>query len=292
MKCRLCGGKAILRRDRGDLSLHGCPLCGFISGLPAEDLAVVDRYAHDYERAAPPAPDARYAEWLAHAEAEVGVGRLLEVGAGRGGFVRNALRRGWATSATEVSLSGLEELRRTEATVFAGDVTEAGYPGAHFDLVVSLEVLEHLPDPMAHLREFLRITRPGGLLLLTTPNFRGLSGRWLGLRWRVVTPEHLGYFSPPTLTGALREAGYQRIQVRSRSLDISTWRSSLRSATPHFDPHASARLRDSVECSGTLRPLKEAVNAVLDITGLGDSLLAWARRGNSAVTRGCIESRR
>ncbi len=237
----------------------------------------MDRYAGWYERAAPPAPDLRYAEWLAHAEAEVGAGRLLEVGAGCGGFVHAALRRGWDVAATEVSLSGLDELRRTQAAVFAGDLTEADYPRGSFDLVVSLEVLEHLPDPMSHLREYLRVTRPGGLLLLTTPNFRGFSARCLGLRWRVVTPEHLCYFSPQTLIAGLRKAGYQQIRVRSRSLDISTWRASLHGASPQFDPYASARLRDTVESSGTLRPLKEAVNAVLGATGLGDSLLAWAR---------------
>jgi len=278
MKCRLCGGRTVLREDRGDIALHVCAECGFVSGASPVTPAAADRYARYHEGAAPPPPDVRYAEWLGRAEAEVGIGRLLEVGAGRGAFVRAALRRGWATSATEVSRSGLDELRRTEAAVFAGDVTEAGYPDAYFDLVVSLEVLEHLPEPMSHLRESRRITRPGGLLLVTTPNIRGLSGRFLGLRWRVVTPEHLGYFSPPTLIGALGHAGYRQVRVRSRSLDISTWQASFRSTTPRFDPQASACLRDAVESSGTLRLIKETVNAVLGATGLGDSLLAWARR--------------
>ncbi len=45
-----------------------------------------------------------------------------------------------------------------------------------------------------------------------------------------------------------------------------------------FDPEASARLRDSVEGRPALRAAKEAVNVVLGWTGLGDSLLLWARR--------------
>lgn len=278
MRCRLCGGLTILRGEREDLTLHRCRECGFVSGLASAIVPPTEQYAHYYDRAAPPAPDGRYGEWLARAEVELGVGRLLEVGAGRAGFVRVALGRGWSVSATEVSRSGLEELRRTEAAVFAGDMTEASYPDAYFDLLVCLEVLEHLPAPMSHLEEFYRITRPGGLLLLTTPNFRGISGRLLSMRWRVVTPEHVGYFSPSTLTQALTRAGYRRVRVRSRSLDISTWGASLRSTTPQFDPHASACLRDAVESSGVLRRAKEAVNAALRVTGLGDSLLAWARK--------------
>ena len=127
------------------------------------------------------------------------------------------------------------------------------------------------------LKELARVTRAGGLLLLTTPNFGGLSRRWLGLGWRVVDPEHLGYFTARTLARALTEAGYGRVRTRARSLDISTWRRG-RGRVAAFDPHAAARVRDGVQSSATLRAAKEAVNVVLGATGLGDTLLTWARR--------------
>lgn len=194
-----------------------------------------------------------------------------------GGLVRVAMRRGWSVDATEVSPLALRALRATGATVFAGQVEEAGYAGGRFDLVVSLEVLEHLPAPLGHLRELARVTRAGGLLLLTTPNFGGLSRRWLGLRWRGVDPEHLGYFTARTLSWALKQAGYGRVRTRARSLDISTWLRG-RGQVAAFDPHATARVRDGVQSSATLRVAKGAVNVVLSVTGLGDTLLTWARR--------------
>jgi SAM-dependent methyltransferase len=195
--------------------------------------------------------------------------------------VRNALRRGWATSATEVSLPGLEELRRTEATVFAGDVTEAGYPGAHVDLVVSLEVLEHLPDPMAHLREFLRITRPGGLLLLTTHS-KG-PRRWLGLRW-VVTRS----------IGLLFAADVDRRSQGSRIPAIKYAHASRHLDGAHpcaahasLDPHASARLRD---LSSAREPFVPQGSSQRGSTSRDWGLtLAWASLRFGA-TRGCIES--
>jgi SAM-dependent methyltransferase len=163
--------------------------------------------------------------------------------------------------------------------VFAGDVAAARYADAQFDLVVSVEVLEHLPAPLTHLREVSRITRPGGLLLLTTPNFNGLSRRLLGMRWRVIDPEHLGYLTPLTVSRLLREVGYRQVQVRPRSLDLLSWRRGTGpDGAGRFDPHASARLRDTVEGSRVLRPAKAIVNGVLQMTGLGDSLLVWARR--------------
>jgi SAM-dependent methyltransferase len=193
--------------------------------------------------------------------------------------VRAALARGWTVDATEISQSAMGPLRSTGATVFAGDVVAACYPDNYFDMVVSLEVLEHLPVPLSHLRELARITRTGGLLLLTTPNFRGLSGRCLGMRWRVIDPEHLGYFTASTLSSALRRAGYRDIHVASRSLDVLNWRRGTGHAKSRpFDPQAAARLREAVEARMLLRLGKIVVNGALRITGLGDSLLAWARR--------------
>jgi SAM-dependent methyltransferase len=279
MDCRVCGTRTLLLVDRGDVALYRCAACDFVSGYPSVPLEPEQRYERYYDKPAPPAPDVRYHEWLTQAEAAVGRGRLLEVGAGSGGFSRAALARGWEVDATEISKSALGELRASGGTVFAGDVAAACYPDRRFDLVVSLEVVEHLPAPLAHLTELCRVTRPEGLLLLTTPNFFGISGRWLGARWRVVSPEHLGYFTLSTLSSTLRRAGYQSVRVTSRSLDVLSWR---RGAGPagarEFDAQTAARLRDTVQAWPVLRFGKMAANGVLRIAGLGDSLLVWARR--------------
>jgi SAM-dependent methyltransferase len=281
MSCRLCGGPTVVAAEREDLTLHRCATCGFVSGNPRQRPSTTDRYRHYYREDPPPAPEYRYEEWLVEAERRVGRGRVLEIGAGTGAFVRVALRRGWSVSANEVSATGLSRLRETGAEIFEGTVEDAGFADAAFDLVVSLEVLEHLPEPSSHLKELARITCAGGLLLLSTPNFDGVSRRWLGARWRVVEPGHLGYFTPRTLRAALRRAGYARARVRSRSLDISTWRESAvkgRDGVASFDPDASARLRDTVQSRPILRIAKDSVNTLLGLTGLGDSLLVWARR--------------
>jgi len=279
MRCRICEAGASLWKDRGDVALYRCATCGFISGQPSRAVPSDERYRDYYGSVAPASPDARYREWLARAEAEVGRGRLLEVGAGSGGFARVALARGWVVDVTEISASSIGALHATGATVFSGDVTAACYSDNRFDLVVSLEVLEHLPAPLAHLRELGRITRSGGLLLLTTPNFDGLSRRCLGPRWRVIAPEHLGYFTPSTLARAVREAGYRRVWVASRSLDVLSWRRGTGPAGARpFDPQAAARVRDTVEGHGVLRAGKTTVNRILRLMGLGDSLLVWASR--------------
>lgn len=53
------------------------------------------------------------------------------------------------------------------------DVTALGFADARFDCLVSLDVLEHVPDHRAALREFSRILAPGGRLVLTVPFYEG-----------------------------------------------------------------------------------------------------------------------
>jgi SAM-dependent methyltransferase len=275
--CRLCGQAALDAGGRAEIALRRCPACAFVSGYPAEAVEAEQRYAGYYAKSEPPPPLHRYAEWLDRLEGAVGRGRLLEVGAGRGALARLAVERGWKVDATEVSTTGLEHLGATGARVFAGDLESAGYETAAFDAVLSIEVIEHVPRPGRHLAEIARVTRPGGRLLLTTPNLRGLSGRWFGTRWRVIHPEHLGYFTPSTLRAALRQAGFADVSVRTRSLDVTSWRPA-RGEAMAFDPHAAAATRDRVEGSLLSRTAKTLVNAGLALTGLGDTLFVWARR--------------
>jgi 2-polyprenyl-3-methyl-5-hydroxy-6-metoxy-1,4-benzoquinol methylase len=51
------------------------------------------------------------------------------------------------------------------------------YPGASFDLVACVEVFEHIEDQFALAREFFRVLKPGGRVLLTTPNVLNINSR-------------------------------------------------------------------------------------------------------------------
>jgi len=72
--------------------------------------------------------------------------------------------------------------REIHGTALAGtDVLTPGaplpYADGHFDAVVSMDVVEHLVDPVPWLEQALRVLKPGGLLFLTTPNYASRSLR-------------------------------------------------------------------------------------------------------------------
>jgi SAM-dependent methyltransferase len=108
--------------------------------------------------------------------------RVLEIGCGRGTFARYLAERGAHLVAADFSPAAVEHARRRlegfDATAIVADIQAIPFPDRYFDVVISQETLEHVPDPMRGLAELVRVTRPGGKLLVTTPNYLSLVGLW------------------------------------------------------------------------------------------------------------------
>jgi SAM-dependent methyltransferase len=110
--------------------------------------------------------------------------RVLEVACGRGGFTLQLARAGGIVTGCDFSLAALritqEKLRLADiptlATLVQGDAQTLPFANDSFDILVSCETIEHVPDVQGALCEFFRVTRPGGRLFLTTPNYFNFMG--------------------------------------------------------------------------------------------------------------------
>jgi 2-polyprenyl-3-methyl-5-hydroxy-6-metoxy-1,4-benzoquinol methylase len=147
-------------------------------------------------------------------------GRLLDVGCGTGMFLQVARRRGWEVVGTELSRHGAATAARDGFRVHAGEVWEADLPPDTFDVVSCWHVIEHVTDPRRFLAECYRVMRPGGTLVLATPNlddriFRAAYLLARGRRARLFEPGerelHLFFFSASTLDRLAREVGFERV---------------------------------------------------------------------------------
>ena len=110
--------------------------------------------------------------------------RVLEVACGRGGFVRQLANAGAVVTGCDFSSAALRAARSKllvpdaapRATLVQGDAQNLPFAPNSFDVVISCETIEHLPQVQAAVEEMHRVTRPGGKLFLTTPNYFNFMG--------------------------------------------------------------------------------------------------------------------
>jgi SAM-dependent methyltransferase len=131
--------------------------------------------------------------------------RLLEIGCSRGSFLLDAREAGAAVFGMEIDA----DARRFVADLgihCSETMTQVAAEGP-YDIIVALNVIEHLTDPRGWLRQTSDALTTGGLLVLWTPNAAQadtLGAGWIGFR---VDLDHLTYFSARTLTPLLVDAG-------------------------------------------------------------------------------------
>jgi 2-polyprenyl-3-methyl-5-hydroxy-6-metoxy-1,4-benzoquinol methylase len=149
-------------------------------------------------------------------------GRLLDVGCGDGAFLREAAGYGWTVSGTEFSPAGARLARAAGVPVFAGELREARFPDAGFDVITCWHVIEHVADPRRLLAEMHRLLTPGGALLLATPNLNDRifqSAYVLARRRRPRLYEaderevHLFIYSADTLQKLVASEGFTDIRI-------------------------------------------------------------------------------
>ena len=144
--------------------------------------------------------------------------RLLEVGCAAGAVLEAAAGRGWTVQGVEYSPDAAREAGAHGVPVHTGGLEDAALPDASQDVVFLGDVLEHVPDPAATLREAARVLAAGGALALRGPLTTNSIARGLGLAAmdafgrRLVLrepPYHLWEFEPETLAKLVRGAGFE-----------------------------------------------------------------------------------
>lgn len=165
---------------------------------------------------------ARRLRWL---ERYVQPGILLDVGCALGFFLDEAHGRGWQVSGLDVSQYAVDYTRdRFGYDVRLGSLLQQEFPANAFDLVSLWDVIEHVADPKAYLHASAKLLRPGGVVVLATPDVGSIPARLTGKRWvgYKLSEEHVYYFSRVTLTAMLEGAGFEVLDFRHIGKYVTT----------------------------------------------------------------------
>lgn len=288
--CAVCGNTASARLlQKFELWISRCERCGFVFAnprLPGEE--IWKRYSPTYFRDEylPTLGvrdghydltffDRRHEPMLRLISRQVApAGRLLEVGAGAGFFGKAAERAGWRVSGIEVSPEAVAFAReRLGLDVRSEAAEQMSFPPASFDAAVMFDVIEHLLDPRRALEAVREVLRPGGLLVVTTPNIHALSRLGLGRQWAVLSPaEHLSYFSEATLRPLLERTGFRRVRFERRYAGFGVYETMNPNYTHAPDRWRARLYRVFVNTAGRL------VYRWVQALGKGDTLLCLARK--------------
>ncbi len=117
-------------------------------------------------------------------------------------------------------ISQVKQRRSNVESVILGDMTDSDLPDASFDLVVSVEVIEHVEADAKFVSEIARVLKPGGTFLLTTPN-----GDWVENK----NPDHKRHYHKTELQRLLEES-FSDVQIdyaiaggRYRKMGLRSW---------------------------------------------------------------------
>ena len=231
---------------------------------------------------------ARRLRWIERCAGALAGRRVLDAGCGAGGYVRALSAQGASAHGVEIDAEKLAKARASadvRARLVRGDLERAPFATACFDLVLLNEVLEHVPDDAAALREAFRLLRPGGALIVFAPNRlfpfethgvhtrggRAVSHVWPGVSWlplslsRVVFRHWARNYWPWQLARMLRESGFA---VRRRGF-----------AWPTFENISGRQPGWMRALSGALRAAAWLCERIPCVRAFGSSQLLVAVKG-------------
>lgn len=230
VSCPLCGSAPgiTLRQDFDPFRVVTCNGCGLVFLSPRlTESAILKLYAEEAYYVSEVAGRGydEYLEvrpnWLrtfTRRLDEIGKyqkpGKVLDIGCGPGFFLEAAQAKGYDAYGLDPS----DYIVRVAREKFGdriqhGVIETAVYPAEEFDLVVAFDTFEHIYHPLAWLKAVRRVLKPGGLLAITTPDPSSMLAKLSGKHWvSFKLPEHVYYWSPPTIRRALTN-GWEVLEI-------------------------------------------------------------------------------
>jgi 2-polyprenyl-3-methyl-5-hydroxy-6-metoxy-1,4-benzoquinol methylase len=294
--CPLCLGSGAPAFSKDGYQHCRCSVCGSIYVHPApspEELAAYYADAGGQQNSqicwAGSSRHAHHAwRWaVRRAEALAGIGPLLDVGCGAGQFLSFARESGWEdVEGVELSPVAAEAARRSSgARVSCADFFAVNLAPGRFAAVSMWDVFEHVREPRRFLARCFEILRPNGVLVVSTPNWRGLTLRARGREsLLVMPPEHLTIATATGVRAALEAAGFVVRGVRTVDVHLRDWLVLGRSALGRRDTAepgeraAHAKAYSSLTGARAFGALQAAANLALGALRLGDQILVMAQR--------------
>ena len=250
--CRICGaGLQDKLYTVNTYELARCSACAFVQvlnldiGLDLEDLygeAYFESAKYDDQQTQARENDRRIE--LLDSVLDDAQSKVLDAGCATGDFIAAARSRYelFGVDLSPAAIAQAQKLYPDIAERFSASPLDVlPFADNYFDAITLWDVIEHVRDPVDTCRSLARCLKPGGFLLLSTPDIGSLTARILKGRWAFMTPpEHLGFFSAKSATHLLEEVLAMEIVesfTRGKWVNAGFLAYKLRRVFPEFVPN-------------------------------------------------------
>ena len=228
--CPICGQGGAQEWLRAPDRFHGrpekynlvrCPACSLVwlSDPPKPDqmhLHYTDAYHRLISAAGENSPH-RWRDRKAALAPHKQSGTLLDLGCSSGSFLESMKDQPWKLYGVEMSAEGARMAEaRSGAHVFVGDIPDAPFAPASFDVITCFDVLEHVYKPRRVMERVGEWLKPGGIFYVLVPNIDSAEARSLGSYWHgLELPRHLSHFSPTSLGNLAKSVGLHEVSLQT-----------------------------------------------------------------------------
>ena len=230
--CGVCGSQAYLPLYSAPLfsPYHDCEVvecteCSMVRTQPRPTLAQLElTYSSQYYSYTPPNPDSLGSRWKAFAMRQgnprlypyvipvklKGYEAICDIGCGAGSWL-SCMRKAFPES----KLYGFEigddaaqlASHAAQAEIKTGDLLHTGWPDNSFDYMTFWDVLEHVQEPIVVMNEVYRLLKPGGTVVIVSPDFDCLYSKiFKQYWWALLFDQHLHHFSKTSLSHLFQRA--------------------------------------------------------------------------------------
>lgn len=147
---------------------------------------------------------------------------LIDIGCGHGDYLKRMKDLGWNVLGIEPDPVAAALTRQQGIPVVNGTLADAGLPEGTADQITLQHVIEHLPDPLAAVRECYRLLKKEGRLVIYTPNNQSLGHRSFGSSWYALDPpRHFFVFSPTSMALLFQASPFREWRIRTVSVSAA-----------------------------------------------------------------------
>lgn len=280
--CLLCNSNRLRDlKEYSETSLCKCQDCSFIFARKIPTSEELENFygGENYNRTnyLSPITVHRYQELLDDFEKYRKTNKILDVGAGCGFLLEIALKRGWEVYGTELTEDAVHHCSEKGISMRKGNLKDAAFDEGMFDVITSIEVIEHINNPTELVPEMNRILRKGGKTYLTTPNFNAVLRYRLKSKYDVISfPLHLCYYTPKTLRKIFENNGFETQKIRTTGISFTRLKTSKGISNQDYVSETSddEMMRYRIERNKFLKMGKAITNWFLNLFKIGDSLKA------------------